>query len=76
MEKFDGFSNRGTNKLVERHQLLSAKQNTMTIDEYVSSLHNIAREYQLDAMFDDFMLQALLLGNKELVPFKITFDML
>ena len=76
MAKFDGFSNRGTNKLAKRHQLLSAKQNTMTIDEYVSSLHNIAREYQLDAMFDDFMLQALLLGIKELVPFKITFDML
>ena len=62
MAKFDAFCNRGTNKLVKRHQLLSAKQNTMAIDEYVTSLHNIARECQLDAMYDDFMLQALLLG--------------
>ena len=62
MAKFDAFCNRGTNKLVKRHQLLSAKQNNMTIDEYVTSLHNIARECQLDAMYDDFMLQALLLG--------------
>ena len=34
----------------------------MTVDEYVTALHNIARECQLDTMYDDFMLQALLLG--------------
>ena len=62
VEKFDAFCNRGTNKLVKRHQLLSTKQNLMTIDEYVTALHKIARECQLDAMYDDFMLQALLLG--------------
>ena len=33
----------------------------MTIDEYVTSLHNIACECQFDTMYDDFMLQALLL---------------
>ena len=42
-------------KLVKRNQLLSAKQNTITIDEYVTSLHNIARECQLDTMYYDFM---------------------
>jgi hypothetical protein len=62
MEKFDAFCNRGTNKLVKRHQLLSTKQNTMTIDEYVTALHKIARECKLATMYDDFMLQALLLG--------------
>ncbi|XP_067933799.1 uncharacterized protein [Watersipora subatra] len=34
----------------------------MTVDEYVTTLHNIARECQLDTMYDDFMLQVLLLG--------------
>lgn len=62
IEKFDAFCNRGTNKLVKRHQLLSTKQNTMTIDEYVTALHKIARECKLATMYDDFMLQALLLG--------------
>ena len=44
IEKFDAFCNRGTNKIVKRHQLLSTKQGSMTIDEYVTSLHKIARE--------------------------------
>ena len=62
IEKFDAFCNRGTNKLVKRHQLLSMKQNTLTIDEYVTALHKVARECQLNTMYDDFMLQALLLS--------------
>ena len=62
IEKFDAFCNRGSNKVVKRHQLLSTKQNSMSIDEYITSLHNLARESQLDTMYDDFMLQALLLG--------------
>ena len=48
--------------MVKTNQLLSAKQNTITIDEYVTSLHNIARECQLDTLYYDFMLQALLHG--------------
>ena len=62
LEKFDAFCNRGTNKIVKRHQLLSTKQNTMTVDEYITTLHKIARECQLGTMYDDFVLQALLLG--------------
>jgi len=32
----------------------------MNIDEYATSLHEIARECQLDTMYEDFVLQALL----------------
>ena len=39
IEKFDAFCNCSTNKIVKRHQLLSTKQNTPTIDEYVTALH-------------------------------------
>ena len=55
VEKFDAFCNRCTNKVVKRHQLLSTKPNTMSIDEYVTSLHKIACECQLATMYDDFM---------------------
>ena len=48
--------------LVKKHQLLSAKQNTITIDEHIISLYNIACECQLNTMHDDFMFRALFLG--------------
>jgi len=44
VEKFDAFCQRGTNKVIKRHQFLSTKQNTINIDEYVTSLQKIARE--------------------------------
>ena len=62
IEMFDGFCNRGNNKIIKRHQLLTASQNNLTIDEFVTSLHNVARDCQLNAMYDDFVIQALLLG--------------
>ena len=62
IEKFDAICNRGSNKIVKRHQLLSTKQNTLTIDEYVTALHNISRESMLEGMYENFMLQAFLLS--------------
>ena len=57
--KFDAFCNQGLNTLVKQHQILSTKQGILSIDEYVTALHIVARECQLDAMYDSFMLQAL-----------------
>ena len=34
----------------------------MSIDEYVTSLQKIARDCSLGEMYEDFMMQALLLG--------------
>jgi hypothetical protein len=62
VEKFQAFCSKTTNKIVKRHQLLSTKQGCMTIDQYITSLHKIARECSLNEMYEDFMLQALLLG--------------
>lgn len=71
-EKFQAFCLKTSNKIIKRHQLLSTKQGCMTIDEYVTSLHKIARECSLEAMYDDFFLQALLLGiNDEEVKRKL-----
>ena len=62
IEKFDAFCTKTTNKIVKRHQLLSTKQGCLSIDQYVTTLHKIARECSLGDMYDEFMLQALLLG--------------
>ena len=72
VEKFQAFCLKTSNKVVKRNQLLSTKQGCMTIDEYVTALHKIARECSLDTMYDDFFLQALLLGiNDEEVKRKL-----
>jgi len=60
--KFDNFCKKTSNKIIKRHQLLSTKQECLSIDEYVTNLHKIARECDLGDMYDDFFMQALLLG--------------
>lgn len=62
LEKFDAFCTKNTNKIAKRHQLLSTKQGCLSIDEYITSLHKVARDCDLGDMYDAFMLQALLLG--------------
>ena len=62
VEKFDTFCTKTTNKIVKRHQLLSTKQGCQSIDEYITSLHKIAQDCSLGEMYDEFMIQALLLG--------------
>ena len=61
--------------MTKRLQLLSTKQGCLSVDEYVTALHEIACEYSLDTMYDDFFLQALLLGiNDEQVRRKLFED--
>ena len=62
IEKFDQSCKRGSNKIIMRHQLLSMKQGYMSMEDYISRLHKIARECNLNDMYNEFMLQALLLG--------------
>ena len=46
---------------VMRHQLLTLKQGHMSIDEFLTALHKIARDCDLGDMYDALVLQALLL---------------
>ena len=75
IEQFQTFCLKTSNKVVKRHQLLSTKQGCLSVDEYVTALHKIACECSLDTMYDDFFLQALLLGsNDEQVTQKLFED--
>lgn len=49
-------------KIVKRHQILSTKQGCLSIDKYVSSSHQIFQDCSLGDMYDEIMLQTLLLG--------------
>lgn len=60
--QFDDFCQPRCNHVIKRHQLLSLKQGTQTIDEFVTALHKIARDCDLKAMYEAFVLQAFLLG--------------
>ncbi|XP_067930980.1 uncharacterized protein [Watersipora subatra] len=62
LEKFDQTCNKTSNKILKRHQLLSMKQGSLSVDEYITELHKIARECSLGEMYEEFMVQALLLG--------------
>ncbi|KAF6032298.1 hypothetical protein EB796_009399 [Bugula neritina] len=39
--KFDNFSEKTSNKTIKKHQLLSTKQECLSIDEYVTNLHRL-----------------------------------
>jgi len=62
LRRFDNFCKKTSNKIIKRHQLLSTKQECLSINEYVTNLHRIARECDLGDMYNDFFMQALLLG--------------
>lgn len=55
--KFESFCTKITNKIVKTHQLLSTRERLL-VDEYVTSLHKIARDRKLGQMYHEFVLQA------------------
>lgn len=61
-EKYEEFCAPRVNTVAMTHKLLTTKQGRMTIDEYVTELHNIARQCDLNDMYDRMVLQGLLLG--------------
>lgn len=61
-EKFQSFCAPRVNTVAMTHKLLTTKQGRMTIDEYVTELHNIARQCDFKDMYDRMVLQALILG--------------
>ena len=51
-------------RLASTHKLLTMKQGQMSVDEYVTALHNVARDCNLGSkkQYDRMMIQTLLLG--------------
>ena len=64
LAKFESFCKPRTNTVVMRHQLLTLKQGHMSIDEFLTALHKIARDCDLGDMYNALVLQALLLGTE------------
>lgn len=60
--KFDAFCRPRVNIVVQRHLLLTLKQGSLSVDEFVTALHKIARDCDLAGQYDQWVLQALLLG--------------
>ena len=62
--KTDQFCAPRVNVVALTHKLLAMKQGQMYTDEYVTALHNVARDYNLGSkeQYDCMMIQALLLG--------------
>ena len=56
LAKFDSFCEPRTNTVVMRHQLLTLKQGHMSIDEFLTALHKIARDCDLGDMYDALVL--------------------
>lgn len=62
LTKFAEFCAPRVNTVAMTHKLLTTKQGRLTIDEFVTELHNIARSCDFDQMYDRMVLQALILG--------------
>jgi len=62
VEKFGEFCAPRINTVAMTHKLLTTKQGRLSIDEYVTELHNIARDCNFGEMYDRMVLQALILG--------------
>lgn len=57
------FCFKASNKIIKRHQLLSSTQGCLIIDQYIRTLHKLARQCsKLGGTYDDFVLEALRLG--------------
>ena len=62
LAKFDDYCAPRVNTVALTHKLLTTRQGKLSINEYVTELHNIARDCNFDAMYDRMVLQALILG--------------
>ena len=64
VENVDQFCAPRVNVVALTHKLLTMKQGQMSVDEYVTALHNVARDCNLGSkeQYDRMMIQALLLG--------------
>ena len=62
IEKFEAFCKVRVSTYAQTHKLLTMKQGPLSIDEYITSLHTVARDCDLKVQYDRFVLQALLLG--------------
>ena len=64
VDKFNSFCAPRVNVVAMTHKLLTKKQGQLTIDEYVTELHNVARDCNLGGreQYERMMIQALLLG--------------
>ena len=64
VENFDQYCAPRVNVVALTHKLLTMKQGQMSVDEYVTALHNVARDCNLGSkeQYDRMMIQALLLG--------------
>ena len=61
LDKFEEFCAPRVNTVALTHKLLTTRQGRMTIDEYVTELHNIARNCDFQTMYERMVLQALIL---------------
>ena len=63
-EQFDTFCAPITNVATMAHKLLTLKQGRMSIDEYITALHKLARDCNLGNrdQYERMAIQALLLG--------------
>ena len=63
-EQFDTFCAPITNVVTMAHKLLTLKQGRMSIDEYITALHKLARDCNLGNrdQYERMAIQALLLG--------------
>ena len=64
VENFDKSCAPRVNVVALTHKLLTMKQGQTTVDEYVTALHNVARDCSLGSkeQYDRMMIQTLLLG--------------
>ena len=60
--KFEAFCTPRVNLVAQTHKLLTLRQGSMNIDEYVTELHSIARDCDLGEKYDRLMLHSLILG--------------
>ena len=62
LEKFDQFCKPRVSVFTARHQFLTMKQNTRSIDEFLTALKKKVRECTFGDLTDDMVLHALTMG--------------
>ena len=67
VDKYNSFCAPRVNVVAMTHKLLTKKQGQLTIDEYVTALHNVARDCNLGGreQYERMVIQALLLGIED-----------
>ena len=67
VDKYNSFCAPWVNVIAMTHKLLTKMQGQLTIDEYVTALHNVARDCNLDGreQYERMVIQALLLGIED-----------